>query len=373
MPRHVKRPGHAVHQLIDLAEAKLVNIHASAVTVGEWKSQMMANPRHGLDEMHKGLQTAMRQEDLRQLKDFDRLSELANARERMLAEADDIVGRECDGLLKRLGLNAIAIAPGDAAGVFEDYFAGRTPFASRKSRSDIPDAFIFRAAKNLLAEVFPRELVGVCSDDRLAEALRTIEGMAVVKGLSELIESTPIQKAMSHLALSKLWTSQKSKRIIGFLRGNPPFATSAIESYASMVLPYMEFSDYAIPVDNNVATIEYVNEVENLEIDWDNLQQFGPGWLVVPFTFECDAGLSLQVYRADAFSMPDWVEVSIGDFEQDYYFEASARRRIQVSGSLSMQYNKAELERTEPVPPSEVEVEDAEICLVPHGGVEHEW
>jgi hypothetical protein len=37
-----------------------------------------------------------------------------------------------------------------------------------------------------------------------------------------------------------------------------------------------------------------------------------------------------MVYKGDAYSVPDWVSVSIGDFEKDDYFDASASARVAV-------------------------------------------
>jgi len=51
------------------------------------------------------------------------------------------------------------------------------------------------------------------------------------------------------------------------------------------------------------------------------VDQFGPGWIVVPFEFEANADLDLQVYRADTFAVPGLDSRQHCDFEEDYYFE----------------------------------------------------
>lgn len=373
MPRHVTRPGHVAQQIVDLVNAKLIKTYASTVTIGEWRSQVVGNARQGIEEMHRGLQSALRLKHLERLSVFKELKKLDKAQASVLSEVDDLTKEQCDDLLKRLGINEIPIGPEDAESVFADYFSGTPPFAAAKHRADLPDAFIYRAAVRLSMEHFPRDVLAVCKDARLAGALGSIDRVTVVKDLAELIETEGVQEAMTHLAVFKAWTPKKKKQVLAFLSTGPSFATTAINDFASIELPGTEFSHSSIPVDNSLALIDYVDSVENLEFDWDNLEEIGPGWLVVPFTFECDAGLSLSVFRADAFFLPDWIDVSIGDFEQDYYFEATAERTLQVTGQLSLQYNEKDLKRANSRQPSGIEVEDdIEIDLVPQAA-ENEW
>lgn len=42
-----------------------------------------------------------------------------------------------------------------------------------------------------------------------------------------------------------------------------------------------------------------------------------------------------MVYKGDAYSVPDWVSVSIGDFEDDDYFDASASAWVAVKIDVS--------------------------------------
>jgi hypothetical protein len=56
--------------------------------------------------------------------------------------------------------------------------------------------------------------------------------------------------------------------------------------------------------------------------------------------------------------MPDWIHVSTGDFEEDYYFEGEANREIRVRGRLSFLYTKDELEESKLKLPASVEIED---------------
>jgi hypothetical protein len=208
MPRRLSHPGLAVKQLADLAEATLICIHASTVTVEEWRSQMIVNARAGVVDVHRGLRVMRDQEHLMKLSNAEQLSTLADAREMMLAESDKITREECDKLCARLDLRIIPLDPKDADEVFDRYFSGKPPFAREKHRPDIPDAFIHCAAKRLASNFGGRDIFAVCADTRLAEAFGQIEHITLVRSLSQLIETKEIQEAMTHLALWKAWTCE---------------------------------------------------------------------------------------------------------------------------------------------------------------------
>jgi hypothetical protein len=104
---------------------------------------------------------------------------------------------------------------------------------------------------------------------------------------------------------------------------------------------------------------------EDAEVDWEKTEQPGPGWVTVPFEFICDAHLDLMVFHGDAFSLPDWIHVSIGDFEEDCYFEGEGNRDLRVSGWLSFSYTKDELEASKLKLPASVEVgPDVDIEMI---------
>ncbi len=103
--------------------------------------------------------------------------------------------------------------------------------------------------------------------------------------------------------------------------------------------------------------------VDNLKVRWKIAHEVGPGWLYVPFSFETDADLDMQVFRGDAFSVPDWVEVDLGDFEHDYYFEARGNRTLEIEGNISFRFTKEDLEAEKLKYPEDVEVDDVKVSL----------
>src|SRR5262249_11177066 len=159
---------------------------------------------------------------------------------------------------------------------------------------------------------------------------------------------------MTHLDLYKVW-SGKEEQVLAFLAKQSKFVEKKLIEYAFEELQGSTFNHDSIPVDNNEATIGSVDDVRDIEVNWKKAQQPGPGWLTVPFDSICEAHLALMVFRGDAFSLPDWIHVRIGDFEEDYYFEGEADRDPRVSGWLSFSYTKEELEASKLKLPASVE------------------
>jgi hypothetical protein len=187
----------------------------------------------------------------------------------------------------------------------------------------------------------------------------------VFDSIKSLLQANIALEAMTHLELYRLWTPEKQKQIMKFLSKQQRFIDGKLDDLVSNKLPGYTISDYSIPVDNNEATISSIEDLRDFEIDWEAAKQLGPGWILVPFEFICDAGLDLLVYRSDAFSMPDWIHVSIGDFEEDYYFEGEGNRKLRVKGRFSFYYTKEELEASKLRLPASAGIEeDIDVELV---------
>jgi hypothetical protein len=364
MPRNLTRPGHALDQIVDLCEAKLLQIHMSDVALREWRSQMTKDFLDTIKEMHSHLRHTIRQPLSKKLANRKLISQLLDRQDATTAEATREANKSCDEFIKKLGINEMPIDASDGATVFKAYFAGEAPFREPKSRDDLPDAFILCAARRFAMEQFSRTRLAICSDKRLRGAIAKIPDIEPFETMMDFLQSAPIKEAMGHLDLSRLWTAEKGKEAIAFLSKQRKYLSKLIHDFAYETLQGQSFTDSSIPVDNNEAIISAFGELEDLEVEWDKVEQYGPGWLVVPFRFESDTELELAVYRADTFGVPDWIHVTIGDYEKDHYFEATAERRLAVMGYLSFRFTKDEITATKLRVPASVEVEDYELELV---------
>ena len=98
---------------------------------------------------------------------------------------------------------------------------------------------------------------------------------------------------------------------------------------------------------------------DDFKFDWNNSRKLGEGWVAVPFTFDAEVFLQFHVFRGESFSVPDWVHVDIGDFD-DHYFPASGYKTLTFSASVSAQFSEEEIEEREL--PNDLEVDDIELA-----------
>jgi len=364
LPRDLARIGHDLDKLGELVGAKLVKVHMPEIAVQEWRSQMIAEYMKVVKEMHSSIRSVVHHPLSAKLGHHTALAQLATDRESIIANAETIASEACDAFLKRLDVDIVKLDGEDAAKVFNRYFAGEPPFPQAKQRNDIPDAFIYQAASRLLFTLPFAGMHALVGDGRLGKALGNLPKVPVHESVKAFLLTDLAKEAMTHLELYKVW-SGKEKTVLAFLAKKKEFAEEKITEYAINELTGSSFTDDSIPVDNNEAIIGYIDDIRDIEVDWDRTDQPGPGWVIVPFQFTCDADLDLQVFRSDAFSMPDWIHVSLGDFEEDHYFEGEANRELKISGWLSFSYTKEELEESELILPASVEVDsDMDIELV---------
>ena len=105
------------------------------------------------------------------LKHHGIITQLVDARENTLNEALEAAESACTELLNKLGVEVLKIDDKDAAAVFDAYFTGTGFFCQPKHRNDIPDAFIYCAAKRFIATKLHHSCLAVCGDGNLHKAL----------------------------------------------------------------------------------------------------------------------------------------------------------------------------------------------------------
>lgn len=79
-----------------------------------------------------------------------------------------------------------------------------------------------------------------------------------------------------------------------------------------------------------------VGESEELIVDWNEAEDYGPGEFRVPFSCAAEVSLSFYVFYADAYVLPDDIHVSWGDPDETKFFEAEATATVQVAGHLTV-------------------------------------
>ena len=92
----------------------------------------------------------------------------------------------------------------------------------------------------------------------------------------------------------------------------------------------------SIPSDNHDATVSTVDDPENVEIDWDEAEDYGPGVLRVPFSCTSEVLLDFYIFHADAYSQPDFISIEWADYEEKPFFDAQANATAEVKGYISV-------------------------------------
>jgi hypothetical protein len=353
LPRNPGAPGQAFEVLSALVGAGLVHVSISEIAVREWQSQLGSQFKQHVEEWDRQTRALLGHAWAKYLKlPFTPQTLGADCKE--LADAAVRVAREqSEKLLKSIGADTVGIGATDGKDVVDAYFAGAAPFREVKFRSDFPDAFILCSLKNALADCGPLHFV--CGDKALSTAAAALSGVAVYQSLKAFHESKIGQKAQSELRLAQQWPSRR-KEAIEFLRNHETLLHDQIESLAIDALAGETVHHDEIPDDNNDATVSSVGGVDALHFSWKRFKEIGPGWIEVPISYTTEVEVFFSVFRGDAFDVPEWASVDIGDFEEEVFFDASGELPIKVATSLVVKFNDGDICSPEIKMPSSFEL-----------------
>ncbi len=364
LPRHLERPGGAFEVLAQYAETGIIKTFVSEVCCKEWSSQLVG-------EIKKHLEACNRAIDATSRGPMDLPSEVSS----ILASAastltgvdpsiEKLVEDKTFSLLKQLGTDVLPISAGHGSAVMAGYFAGTPPFSGRKERKDIPDAFVFEALKELRAKT-DGPILAVVHDKRLADALEAIPDVTVYPTLRELLGADDIVSALKETKFEALWETWFEH----FCTQLPNVTQTIRDQLINQIEKRMALAEVEsdlIPSDNNTAIITGTAPPEDLELDWEDAQRLGAGWVSVPFRGTCSVLTDFDVYRSDAYNQPDWVTVQTGDPEKQHYFDAQAYFLIEVSGAASIQFDKTDIIAGELGKPIDIEVDELEFHVEDH-------
>ena len=329
--------------LAELVQANIIEVFLSDIVISEWTSQRtieFENKAYGVKKAERDLRRHPWSEDL------GKTAELEKLLENLASNAKAIALRKCEAFFQNLQSQEIAIDASDAKAVFAQYFDGLLPFSEKKSRKDIPDAFILAALDRLSRQ---QSVFAGIQDGRLREAASKLQQVSVFENVKALVTSLkPLLDQKNHF--------EKLKAI---LQADADAMKSTLSDLVEDAIQGFEVEHSAIPDDNNLATVHGAEGFKNIEFDWDNVHDYENDWISIPFTFTATVELEFYVYRMDTFSVPDWVHVSMGDFEKDHYFEASGSLRLQFKGDLSVKFSDDEIEEEEW--PDDFEIENLEV------------
>lgn len=354
LPRDA-RPSHTIDELAELVSSGLVRVYLSEIAAREWRSQLIATFQTTVRDLRTAVTSIMRHPWAESLQQHDQIRQLSESHESLVSEANAIALREYESVISKLAAVILPIDNSDGQIVIDHYFSGGPPFCNPKNRQDFPDAFIYCAARRLVAT--NRPLLCACKDKNLNSALQAIEGIEAFVDIKDLLGSEFAKPAIDQLEFSHVW-KQQQEDVLRLLAEDDVSLAAMLTSILFEELPGKTIIDSSIPEDHNKAAIVDVFSIEELNIQWNDSFEYGPAWIGVPFTFESDVELEFLVHAINSFNVPSWVRVSIGDLDEDAYFEASAQRRIHATGTMSIRFSLVELSLKGAVCPDDVEIED---------------
>ena len=152
--------------------------------------------------------------------------------------------------------------------VMTSYFNGKKPFSSLKNRKDIPDAFIYESIINIKNKY--GLVIFISEDDNLRDSCNLIPNVKSFETLSEFFESDEYKKIETEYKKIESYADDLIE-----LEKHDEF----IKSSAELDIPneFTSLWSYEtihknIPSDNNDATITFVGDVIDVEIDKQSIK-----------------------------------------------------------------------------------------------------
>jgi hypothetical protein len=201
------------------------------------------------------------------------------------------------------------------------------------------DAFIFESAKDLKTLITDENIHFVVADNALRNSLSQINGATVHKDLDEFVQCEDVENLARQNEFEKHW-NEIYETILPTIEDAFTAAIQAI----TYELTWKELHHPNIPEDNNEAVISVLEEPDGIDFMWEDVKNYGSGLITIPFEFETISEIQFKVYRGDAFDLDDKIYVEYKDPEANHYFDASGTVKIEVSGTISVQFENGEVE-----------------------------
>lgn len=207
--------------------------------------------------------------------------------------------------------------------VFDGYFLHKKPFRSRKSREDLPDAFIVESLRTF-TQISAGQIRFVTRDAALAAAAKELAGVEVHKELHALLASIDIARPVT------------PKDMRECARGRLDEIKEAIIAALPDALHGFEVRSHSFPSDNSDATIMSAGAANELDLDTVDAAALGLDTLSIPF--HCvveDCLLALYIHKAD-YGLVDDRRYSVSDWNERY-LHAETYRTVRVEGDVLVQ------------------------------------
>lgn len=326
--------GAAFDRLQYLVSIDVVRVFLSHIVVREWTSHLDADFRRSIEATKSNLNDLMKDPCLTEIERPELFNEVNEYLSELLFRTSDISQRKIESLLAQLQAQVMPFENAHGTVIIDSYFNGNPPFRSKKNRQDFPDAFILENAKDTIKRV-GTPLHCVVADGPLTSALSSIDGVILHNSIRDFVQSEDVKSLASEKEQERIWLSI-FERIQDNLSSASEEVEGSLERLLLEKLPGERVEHNQIPDDNNEAIISGLYEPENIQLDWEAVENYGNGIVILPFTCEVKASIEFFVFRADAYDVPNEIWVDFQDPETHHYFDAGGEVILDVSGTIEL-------------------------------------
>ncbi len=332
-----KRGSAGFRAIARLATTGRINLHVPHYVYKEFLTQQEEQLSKAVDRIKQGATTLTRVTDH---------EEIANTAEAVLKEAEALqanlaahAAEEFNTWITNVHAIIHPLQQDHAQRVTDAYFGGTAPFAARKNRNDIPDAFIYETLKDLVAA--HHQLHAIVGDANLRKSCAALPNVQAYETIDEFI-ATPACQAL----LTEANAAANIERIKALLPQETDVLNGALETHIIDGLYGRTIRDHDIPDDNNESIVQMVGEPRDTTFKAGDVDYYGDGTLAIPFQNRIECELSYFIFKVDYYGIPDEraENISVSDWS-DHYFAASETYDLNVEGRLIIEFPLDELQR----------------------------
>ena len=245
-----------------LIDEGIVKVHLPELVVREFSTKKITVINEAYNKainILRGTEREARGSEESILRDIDELKNIIDDKVKVLDEKINGAVRQW---IQDFRINIIPLHSEFTSTVFENYFYGNGVFKSKKSREDIPDAFISLSIEKLHDEV--GELMVVLKDALFRKHLSGLDGVKVYDSLDELFQLPNIRASLENEAASSFLTSSLFRTALeNFLQQKPNYfegfyleITEGTELLADWVIgAHTEINDYGQVKDITISDV----------------------------------------------------------------------------------------------------------------------
>lgn len=301
-----------------LIEAGLTRVYVPELAIEEFRTQWRDKNQSNITQGIKSMK-ALAGETL--LPDYITQNTKQLSESLTKLDLEELSKKFLDNYMANNGFLILPLTFEQARDAWRRYFVGNLPSKKIKHRSDIPDAHIVAALNEMSAK--EAHVLFVTADKGQRESADENETVICFDSLDALIKSVQLTPLIAKWETEQNWQT---------LQATLPFeevadrVTAFVLYTGGSLISWEEVHDSQIPEDNHSATITAYGEPDEIEIEGP--EDWGVGILRYRATYFSESLLSFSVFKSDAFDVPEWVSVTLGDFEKDHYFDAEGYAQV---------------------------------------------